>query len=82
MFQLAISYLILAVVVLSFSFLKQTCRKTYPVVVERMLISFEPTIIGLRTVQRIIKTKSMNIDLPCSRSDGRIRVRREADEVM
>ena len=36
MFQLATSYLTLTDAVSNFSFLKQPCQKTYPVVVEKM----------------------------------------------
>ncbi len=40
MFQLATSYLTLTDAVIRFSFLKQPCQKTHPVVMEKMLICF------------------------------------------
>lgn len=41
MFQLVASYLAVTDSVSSFSFLTQTCQKTYPVVVENMLFCFK-----------------------------------------
>ena len=84
MFQLATRYFTLSDAVSSFSFLKQTCLKTYPVVVEKMLLCYRkvkllvcikqrkqvqrPLKIRSGTVQHILKTWKHS-DEPSSSSE-------------